>query len=282
MLRRPPLGHVLATAHDMAREYRVISALRDTSVPVPATLALCTDPDVLGAPFYVMQRSTGVAYRTADQLGRARRRRGPGSSRAAWSTRSRAARGRPGRGRAGRLRPAGGLPGAAGAPLAASSSTRPAAARLPGIDELHERLAADTPDRAPPAIVHGDYRLDNVIFGPDDRVAAVVDWEMATLGDPLDRRRAARRLPAARRLGEGPMAQRRARLPDRARRWSPATPRSRARPDRPRLVHRLRLLQARGDLRGHPLPLPPRPDRRRGLRADRSSRWSCRLALALT
>ena len=68
MVRRPPLGHVLATAHDMGREYRVITALRDTSVPVPLTYALCTDPDVLGAPFYVMSKVDGIAYRTADQL----------------------------------------------------------------------------------------------------------------------------------------------------------------------------------------------------------------------
>src|SRR5579863_9665659 len=69
VVRRPPLGHVLATAHDMSREYRVITALRDTSVPVPLSYALCTDPDVLGAPFYVMSAVDGVAYRTAEQLG---------------------------------------------------------------------------------------------------------------------------------------------------------------------------------------------------------------------
>lgn len=68
IVRRPPLGHVLATAHDMTREHRVISALRDTSVPVPLTYALCTDADVLGAPFYVMSKVEGTPYRTADQL----------------------------------------------------------------------------------------------------------------------------------------------------------------------------------------------------------------------
>src|SRR5579862_4427993 len=56
VLRRPPLGHVLATAHDMAREYRVMAALQDTGVPVPRTYALCADSDVIGAPFYVMQK----------------------------------------------------------------------------------------------------------------------------------------------------------------------------------------------------------------------------------
>src|ERR1700743_1009460 len=68
VVRRPPLGHVLATAHDMEREYRVITALRDTSVPVPLTYALCDAPDVPGAPFYVMSKVDGVPYRTAEQI----------------------------------------------------------------------------------------------------------------------------------------------------------------------------------------------------------------------
>src|SRR3954469_11863967 len=68
VLRRPPLGHVLATAHDMHREYRVISALAPTPVPVPAALAYCPDPDVIGAPFYLMEKVDGTIYRTARQL----------------------------------------------------------------------------------------------------------------------------------------------------------------------------------------------------------------------
>src|SRR6202161_3949149 len=68
VLRRPPLGHVLATAHDMGREYRVISALAGTNVPVPETYVLCEDPAVIGAPFYVMAKVPGTAYRTAPQL----------------------------------------------------------------------------------------------------------------------------------------------------------------------------------------------------------------------
>ncbi len=68
IVRRPPLGHVQATAHDMGREYTAMSALADTAVPVPATYAHCADPDVLGAPFYVMERVDGVAYRSASQL----------------------------------------------------------------------------------------------------------------------------------------------------------------------------------------------------------------------
>src|SRR5262245_56839543 len=67
VLRRPPLGHVLATAHDMGREFRVISALADTAVPVPRALLLCTDEDVLGAPFYLMRRVAGTVYRHRSQ-----------------------------------------------------------------------------------------------------------------------------------------------------------------------------------------------------------------------
>src|SRR5437588_2531324 len=66
IVRRPPLGHVLATAHDMAREYRVMTALKPTGVPVPETYELCENPEVLGAPFYVMQNVVGHVYRTAE------------------------------------------------------------------------------------------------------------------------------------------------------------------------------------------------------------------------
>src|SRR6185436_17931766 len=63
VLRRPPLGHVLPTAHDMAREYRVIAALHPTGFPVPAPLHLCADPDVIGAPFYLMSNVDGLVLR---------------------------------------------------------------------------------------------------------------------------------------------------------------------------------------------------------------------------
>ncbi|MFC6344638.1 phosphotransferase family protein, partial [Nocardioides hankookensis] len=68
IVRRPPLGHVQATAHDMGREYTAMSALVPTDVPVPTTYAHCDDPDVLGAPFYVMERILGTAYRQSTQL----------------------------------------------------------------------------------------------------------------------------------------------------------------------------------------------------------------------
>ena len=69
VVRRPPLGHVLATAHDMSREHRVMSALAGTSVPVPRTYLLCQDEDVIGAPFYVMEHVPGTVYRSPEQTG---------------------------------------------------------------------------------------------------------------------------------------------------------------------------------------------------------------------
>jgi aminoglycoside phosphotransferase (APT) family kinase protein len=184
VVRRPPLGHVLATAHDMAREYRVMSALRPTSVPVPLTYALCDDPDVIGAPFYVMSSVDGMVYRNADELaavGRDRARDIAGHLIATLAQLHAVDPAEVGLGGFGR--PEGFLARQVRRwkkQLDASRS-RP----LAGIDELYERLAASPPDGSPSAIVHGDYRLDNVITGPDDKVAAVVDWEMATLGDPL-------------------------------------------------------------------------------------------------
>ena len=134
IVRRPPLGHVQATAHDMGREYTAMSALADTTdVPVPTTYAHCADPDVLGAPFYVMERIDGTAYRSAQPAraarpGAHRRDRRPDGRRA-----GRAARGRPGRGRARRVRPAGRASWSARCAGGASSSRarRPPSARTP-------------------------------------------------------------------------------------------------------------------------------------------------------
>ena len=205
VVRRPPLGHVLATAHDMAREYRVITALRDTSVPVPVSYALCTDPDVLGAPFYVMSAVDGVAYRTAEQLGAVGPARARVIAERMVSTLALLHAVVPAEvGLADFGRPEGFLARQVRRwqkQLDASRS-RPIA----GIEELHEQLAARTPDGTAPTIVHGDYRLDNVLVGADDNVAAVVDWEMSTLGDPLTDVGLLIVYQRMDRLGEGPMA----------------------------------------------------------------------------
>ncbi|WP_433280591.1 phosphotransferase family protein [Micromonospora sp. CA-244673] len=184
IVRRPPLGHVLSTAHDMTREYRVMSALRATDVPVPATYALCADADVLGAPFYVMERVAGTAYRHAAEL----EPLGPERTRvvstrlvdtlAALHAVDPAAVGLVDFGR-----PAGFL-----ARQVRRWRTQLDASHcrdLPAADELYARLASGVPAESAPGIVHGDYRLDNVLVDDRDRLAAVIDWEMATLGDPL-------------------------------------------------------------------------------------------------
>ena len=184
VVRRPPLGHVLATAHDMRREYQVITALRDTAVPVPAAYAYCSDPDVLGAPFYVMAKVDGVPYRTADQIAPL----GPARVRAIAErmidTLARLHAVDPGAVGLGEFgRPEGFLARQVRRwrkQLDASRS-RP----VEGIDELHALLAANPPDDGAAAIVHGDYRLDNILVNSDDELAAIVDWEMATLADPL-------------------------------------------------------------------------------------------------
>ncbi|MFF9478960.1 phosphotransferase family protein [Streptomyces sp. NPDC014733] len=184
VVRRPPLGHVLATAHDMGREHRVISALHPTPVPVPETLLLCEDESVIGAPFYVMELVEGVPYRTAEQL------------RPLGAERTRAvvlslvdtlvdlhAVDPEAVGLTGFGRPDGFLERQLrrwGKQLAASRGRD-----LPGIEALREGLGRALPASPAPSVVHGDYRLDNVLIGADDAPTAVLDWEMSTLGDPL-------------------------------------------------------------------------------------------------
>lgn len=184
VLRRPPLGHVLPTAHDMTREHRVITALADTAVPVPATVLLCEDPDILGAPFYLMEFVAGTPYRTSEQLGRL----GPERTRSIVLSLvdtlvdlHDVEPGDVGLGDFGR--PDGFLERQVrrwGRQLDASRSRD-----LPGIDELHRGLADRLPASPGATVLHGDYRLDNVLVDPADRITAVLDWEMSTLGDPL-------------------------------------------------------------------------------------------------
>ncbi|WP_333771704.1 phosphotransferase family protein [Streptomyces sp. IBSBF 2435] len=184
VVRRPPLGHVLATAHDMGREHRVISALAPTPVPVPGTVLLCEDPEVIGAPFYVMDFVEGTPYRVEDQLTAL----GPARTRAVALTLVDTlvdlhAVDPAEVGLAGFGRPEGFLGRQLrrwGKQLDASRSRD-----LAGIDELHAALGRALPHSPAPAVVHGDYRLDNVLFDDADRLTAVLDWEMSTLGDPL-------------------------------------------------------------------------------------------------
>jgi aminoglycoside phosphotransferase (APT) family kinase protein len=186
VVRRPPLGHVQATAHDMGREFTAMSALVDSPVPVPRTFSLCTDTSVLGAEFYVMEEVPGVAYRTAEQLAPLGPATTAGLARAMVEVLARLHTVVPeevGLGDFGR--PAGFLERQVrrwGRQLE-GSATRP----LPDAEALLARLAASVPPDGEPGIVHGDYRLDNLLCVADEPapVKAVVDWEMSTLGDPL-------------------------------------------------------------------------------------------------
>ena len=185
VLRRPPLGHVLATAHDMAREHRIISAVGSTGVPVPRTLGLCTDESVNGAPFYVMDFVDGEVLDSVDKavlldpslreeasfhlvdvladlhavdvdavgLGDLARRDGYVERQIRrWSTQWE------------------------------NSKTRD----FPEIDEVVRLLGTRLPEQQGVVIAHGDFRFGNVLTDvAHGRVAAVLDWELCTLGDPL-------------------------------------------------------------------------------------------------
>lgn len=183
VVRRPPLGHVLATAHDVAREYRVISALAPTPVPVPGTVLLCPDPEVLGAPFYLMEMVEGTVYRTAAQTAAVPPADRWHLSRHLVDTLADLHAVDPvavGLGDFGR--PDGFLARQVRRWRTQLDGSR--SRDLPGIDRLADALAGTVPGSGPPAIVHGDYRLDNVLVR-GTRIAAVLDWEMSTLGDPL-------------------------------------------------------------------------------------------------
>jgi aminoglycoside phosphotransferase (APT) family kinase protein len=185
-LRRPPVAAVLATAHDMDREWRILSALTESAVPVPAPLARCDDVDVTGAPFYVMTFADGTILRTEEHGARMSRDAAAAATDSLvdvqvamhaldvdaiglgdlarhhtgyverqlrrWKTQVERARVRD----------------------------------LPLMDEIHDRLAASVPEESGrPALVHGDYRFDNVVLDDDHQVMAVLDWELATIGDAV-------------------------------------------------------------------------------------------------
>ena len=187
-LRRPPTSHVLPTAHDMGREHRIISALGPTPVPVAPALGFCDDPTVNGQPFYVMGfveghvvRDAAIAEKVFDEgqrraasesiadvladihavdidavgLGDLARREGYIERQLKrWYSQF-------------------------------QKSQEDTHHQVPLVDEMHTFLSARIPEQGPAAIVHGDYRLDNCMLSQNGPVAAVLDWEICTLGDPL-------------------------------------------------------------------------------------------------
>jgi len=191
VLRRPPLGHVLATAHDMSREYRVISALHGydaaghPGVPVPEPVLLCTESSPLGVPFYLMERVEGLVLRTrADLLGVPEAERAALADRLVDTLTALHAVDPVAAGLTGFGRPDGFTSRQL---LRWSGQLEASRSRVvPGIDDLRDLLVAEVPTAQGATVVHGDFRLDNLLVRPDDwQVAAVLDWEMATLGDPL-------------------------------------------------------------------------------------------------
>ena len=189
IVRRPPLGHVQATAHDMGREFTAMTALAATDVPVPRTFAHCADAAVIGAPFYVMERVVGTPYRTSGQLAELGAATTSKVAGAMIDVLARLHQVSPDDvGLADFGRPAGFLERQVRrwSRQLDGSRTR----ELPDADELIRHLAANVPagdDGSSAGIVHGDYRLDNLLVdaGKQFPVRAVVDWEMATVGDPL-------------------------------------------------------------------------------------------------
>jgi len=186
VLRRPPLGHVLPTAHDMGREFRVLTALAGTSIPVPVAGAFCADAEIVGAPFYLMSYVDGEVLRTVEESAHVT----PGqaeklSERLVDTLAAIHAVDVDAVGLTGFGRPEGYL----SRQLSRwqrqweLSNSRPMA----GYDDLVRRLADGLPSSAEGTLVHGDLRLDNMLvrLEPAPEVAAVVDWEMSTLGDPL-------------------------------------------------------------------------------------------------
>ena len=184
-LRRPPLGHVLPTAHDMGREYRVIAALGRAGFPVPHPITLCASDAPLGAPFYLMAFVPGVVFDDAPALAALTFEQAGHVSHRLVRTLAQLHAIDPERvGLADFGRPDGFVARQVRRWTQQwhSSVTRP----VPEIDAVIAGLSDRIPESRRVSVVHGDYRLTNVRYTEDlQSIAAVVDWEMATIGDPL-------------------------------------------------------------------------------------------------
>ena len=184
VLRRAPLGPIPPKAHDMAREFRLLSAIHPHFAPAPQPLRLCEDPNLLGSPFYLMERRRGIVIRSA--LPPAWTHQGPAISHAFLDC----------------LVQLHSVPLSDPALLALGKPVgfverqvrgwsdrwyRARTSHLPAMDLVVAYLQNNLPPEAAPALVHNDFKLDNLMFHPDDpsRVEAVLDWEMTTIGDPL-------------------------------------------------------------------------------------------------
>lgn len=187
VLRRPPLGAFLPSAHDVAREYRVLSALRDTPVRVPRTLLLCEDESVIGAPFYLMERTQGAVIRDSlpeglGEGGRALMGEELVDALVELHSVDPEACGLSDFGR-----PTGYLERQLRRWKGQMELTLPFTRPLPDLEAVGTWLTENLPQSQATTLVHGDYKLDNVMFSleGEPRLIAILDWEMSTLGDPL-------------------------------------------------------------------------------------------------
>lgn len=189
VLRRPPRGAFLPTAHDVLREYRVLSALGGTGVRAPRTLLACEDESVIGAPFYLMEKVEGYVIReelpgflAEDESGRRRVGEELVDALAELHAVDWLSVGLEGWGK-----PSGYLERQLKRWSGQLDLTLPLTRPLPDLVEVGEWLKGRVPESPPSTIVQGDYKLDNVMYAPEApaRLVAILDWEMSTVGDPL-------------------------------------------------------------------------------------------------
>ena len=184
VLRRPPLGHVLEGAHDMVREHRLLSSLDDSDVPVPPVVGLCTDSTINGADFYVTEFVEGYVLRDQDSASDVATDKRPVvgpkliEALAAIHSVDLEATGLADLGKredyvARQLR------------TWLRQFNAMTSRKLPVIEEVHDVLTTNIPEQREATLIHGDFRLDNCLVSPQGEVAAVLDWEISTLGDPL-------------------------------------------------------------------------------------------------
>ncbi|WP_136715225.1 phosphotransferase family protein [Halorientalis salina] len=191
VIRRPPPGETAENAHDVLREYKVIHALQDTTVRVPTTVAACDDHDVIGSDFYVMERQEGDVIRTdePDRFATPDHRRAIGAELV------------DGLAEIHEVDPESVGLGEFGYPegftqrqvkrwseqLTWAFSVTAEEREVPVLYDVMEWLQENAPEDHPHTLVHGDYKLDNVMFAPGTppEIASIFDWEMATLGDPF-------------------------------------------------------------------------------------------------
>jgi aminoglycoside phosphotransferase (APT) family kinase protein len=187
VLRRPPFGNAVKSAHDMGREYRVLSKLWPVYPAAPRPVLFCDDPGVMAVSFYVMERRRGVILRQKLPAGLSID--GPTARRLSTSLIDGLADLHQLDYRAAGLGDLGKPEGYVARQVSgwAERYTRARTDDVPAIDRMARWLAGRMPGDSGPTLIHNDYKYDNLVLDPDDltRIIAVLDWEMATVGDPL-------------------------------------------------------------------------------------------------